>query len=219
MRGWVMEFSFSVASGAAKAWRASSARLRVPSALSTPSKASASSARAGSLGSTISRAILSASTIRAPRVFSRLATVDFPEPMPPVSPMRNIASILRAQEQTIGCLQALCPRDGHVGVVHAQLVSRVTITFGHGLLPLLSNLVRLGLELLAVLRVEHQGSARARCGPLDVWEWLGFLSLCRRCPAAETCRESESCSQRNGGAFPKKIHAPKATSLEDPRCD
>src|SRR5699024_9201860 len=133
--------------------------------------------------------------------------------------LHDALPILRTQQHTIGCLQALCPRDGHVGVVHPQLICRVKITVGHCLLPLIGNSIRLGLELLAGLRVDHQRSARARGGTLDVWEWLGFLGPRRGYPATETCREGECCSQRDDGALPKEIHAPKATAPSDHRCD
>lgn len=45
-------------------------------------------------GSTTSRAILSASTTTAPSSASLADTVDFPDPIPPVSPMRSMSPIL-----------------------------------------------------------------------------------------------------------------------------
>src|SRR5262249_42401431 len=66
---------------------ARAARSRRPSASTMPSpNRSTSFARAGCPGSTTARATRSASTMTAPRAASRSATVDFPAPIPPVSP-------------------------------------------------------------------------------------------------------------------------------------
>ena len=71
-------------------------RSREPSGARIPSPNSATTAARPSLpGLTTSRATSSALVTTAPRSFSRAATVDLPEPMPPVSPTRRTRSVGR----------------------------------------------------------------------------------------------------------------------------
>lgn len=93
--GWVMPSSAASDAGSPKTTRPRAGRSRAPSGPKTRSpKRSRICSSAGSPGSTTSRAILSASTTTAPSSASLADTVDFPDPIPPVSPMRSMSPIL-----------------------------------------------------------------------------------------------------------------------------
>src|SRR5690554_612915 len=114
MRGGVTDSSQRRSAGSAKTISRSARRLRVPSSLSTRCpKRSLISARAGSPGSTTSRATSSASTQGAPRASKARATVDFPEAMPPVTPMIMATSGLEKEETAVGRHQRLAGQQRH----------------------------------------------------------------------------------------------------------
>src|SRR5262249_54375840 len=80
-------------SGSRKAAAASAGRSSAPSASRIwPPKRSTRAARVGCPGSTTKRATSSASTTTAPCDRSRSATVDLPDPIPPVSPTSRIVT-------------------------------------------------------------------------------------------------------------------------------
>ena len=88
--GCTMPSSRRRASGSANTTAARAGRSRAPSGVSTSwPNAATTASRPGVPGSTTSRAMRSASTIRAPRAASSPATVLLPDPIPPVSPMRS----------------------------------------------------------------------------------------------------------------------------------
>src|SRR5436189_177254 len=72
-------------------------RGRAPSRLSPPNRPT-SATRAGSPGSTTRRATSAASTMTAPLRRSRSATVDLPDPIPPVSPTSSTVTDATARE-------------------------------------------------------------------------------------------------------------------------
>src|SRR5437763_610042 len=89
--GWVMASRSARAEASANTTAARAGRTMAPSALTTPGpKRSTTGWYAGPPGATTSRAIRSASTTTAPRASSRDETVDFPDPMPPVSPTTSM---------------------------------------------------------------------------------------------------------------------------------
>src|SRR5665647_585195 len=93
--GWVMASRSLRARGSESTVSPSAARSREPSAASTASpKRSWMAARPTEPASTTSRANRSASMTTAPSFRNRCATVDLPEPIPPVSPTPNMVSNL-----------------------------------------------------------------------------------------------------------------------------
>src|SRR5665647_1551636 len=93
--GWVMASRSLRARGSESTVSPSAARSREPSAASTASpKRSWMAARPTEPASTTSRANRSASMTTAPSSRNRCATVDLPEPIPPVSPTPNMVSNL-----------------------------------------------------------------------------------------------------------------------------
>src|SRR5690606_7248417 len=93
IRGWVIAFKSARAASSPKTLRASSGRFSAPCSSSTsgPNR-STISARPGVPGATTSLASWSASMRPAPCSCSRRATVDLPEPMPPLNPTRSTRS-------------------------------------------------------------------------------------------------------------------------------
>jgi hypothetical protein len=88
--GEVIASSRRRSAGSPKTRAARADRSSAPSGPRTSGpKAATTAARAGSPGSSTARARTSASTTAAPRAASQRATVDFPQPIGPVSPIRS----------------------------------------------------------------------------------------------------------------------------------
>ena len=93
--GWVMRSRSRRAVGFPNTRRPSAGRSsRLSRSRTSVPKRSAIAARAGIPGSTTSRATASASTTTAPSEASWAATVDLPEPIPPVRPTRSMSATL-----------------------------------------------------------------------------------------------------------------------------
>ena len=108
--GCVIASSCLRVSSVTNARAASAARSSAPSGrrISGPN-ASTSAASAGVPGSTTSRAIASASTMTAPRSTSIRATVDLPDPIPPVSPTMSTGRVYEPAPRTGRALRIRWP--------------------------------------------------------------------------------------------------------------
>src|ERR1700730_6789315 len=101
------------AAGSANTTERSVGRSIPPPLLTTPGpNRSATAATAAPSGARISWAMRSASRITAPRASRRLATVDFPEPIPPDRPMRITGETVLPLEVPLHVLEDRLQRLG-----------------------------------------------------------------------------------------------------------